>query len=789
MIRETFRISSALKDIVGRNLITNDFVAIFELVKNSIDAHATRVEIEFDNDTITIIDDGKGMSSDDIKNKWLFLAYSAKRLHKEDDGLSDNYRNQITVRPGFAGSKGIGRFSCDRLGTALDLYSRPVDGRQVEHLNVDWTTFERDSTREFGTIDVGMSSQAGFPRAVKAQIPERHGTVLVISDLRQPWPHDKIASLRSYLAKLVDPFGVTEDVNIRTHVVHKDWADLEGRVGNNIADVLAEKTTRIEVVIEGGFISSTLYDRGTLIYKTQEESPYDLLCGSRVAASIYYLNRSAKHTFTARMGLQPVQFGNTFLFVNGFRIFPIGEPTDDTFGIARRKQQGTARYFGLRDILGKIDVAAPPEMFQEASSRDAGLIGDERTDQLYDAIRRFVIFRLERYVVAVNWPDSLDLDRDDASGLRSDAGKSRVISVVRALAGSKSVTLLDFNRELIDVISERATRFEETMAGLVAIAEKEGDRELLDRIERSRARYEEMKKAEAEALAAAERETSARIEAERRAGAAERRAEQASELALRLERQNRLLIGAQDQDNEQLMLFHHQSILYATEIASLVRTGLARLATVEPILEELNDGAAKAGIIDLRAAIEDTTAKLQSISLQNARILAVTRFATQANFRLEEADRVTADIVQFLAEYVAEIASTYEEANFVSFDRDGLSMRSTFRPMDISIVVDNLIDNAKKARATQIRFQCRKVKGGKGVEVTVDDDGRGIDEQAIDPARIFDKGYTSSRGSGLGLYHTRQVLEEMGGGLGLDPERRGRQARFIIKLPGEEKAK
>lgn len=37
---ETFRISSYLKDIIGRDLVTNEFVAIFELVKNSFDAKA-----------------------------------------------------------------------------------------------------------------------------------------------------------------------------------------------------------------------------------------------------------------------------------------------------------------------------------------------------------------------------------------------------------------------------------------------------------------------------------------------------------------------------------------------------------------------------------------------------------------------------------------------------------------------------------------------------------------------------------------------------------------------------
>ena len=79
-----FRISSELKNVIGRDLITDDFVAVFELVKNSFDAHATDVKIVFDfddstNDAIYIIDNGKGMSGKDIDNKWLFVAYSAKK--------------------------------------------------------------------------------------------------------------------------------------------------------------------------------------------------------------------------------------------------------------------------------------------------------------------------------------------------------------------------------------------------------------------------------------------------------------------------------------------------------------------------------------------------------------------------------------------------------------------------------------------------------------------------------------------------------------------------------------
>ena len=124
-----FRISSSLKDIIGRDLITNDFVAVFELVKNSFDAHAKRVDIVFDEDRLWVIDNGKGMSEDDILKKWLFVAFSAKATGEEDQALSQDFRDKIAVRRGYAGNKGIGRFSCDRLGRNLALYSR----REVAH--------------------------------------------------------------------------------------------------------------------------------------------------------------------------------------------------------------------------------------------------------------------------------------------------------------------------------------------------------------------------------------------------------------------------------------------------------------------------------------------------------------------------------------------------------------------------------------------------------------------------------------------------------------------------------
>jgi HSP90 family molecular chaperone len=136
--KQPFKVSTSLKDLIGRDLITDDFVAVFELVKNAFDAHARRVKILFQVGRIVIADDGKGMSRTDIINKWMFVAYSAKQEGSEDN----DYRGRIGERGHpFAGAKGVGRFSCDRLGARLRLESRATHC-PVQILDIDWRLYE-----------------------------------------------------------------------------------------------------------------------------------------------------------------------------------------------------------------------------------------------------------------------------------------------------------------------------------------------------------------------------------------------------------------------------------------------------------------------------------------------------------------------------------------------------------------------------------------------------------------------------------------------------------------------
>ena len=132
----SFRISTGLKNIIGRDLISDKFIAVFELVKNSYDAGAHSVVITFQdlngtNPQIIISDDGCGMSYDDILGKWLFVAYSAK---KEKNNVS--FRNSI--KRNLAGAKGVGRFSCDRLGSKLTLTTKTDSDFKANVIHIDW---------------------------------------------------------------------------------------------------------------------------------------------------------------------------------------------------------------------------------------------------------------------------------------------------------------------------------------------------------------------------------------------------------------------------------------------------------------------------------------------------------------------------------------------------------------------------------------------------------------------------------------------------------------------------
>jgi len=778
-----FDVSSGLKSVLGSELITDDEVAIFELVKNSFDAEAKRVDLHFSEDSIVISDNGNGMSYDDIKSKWLFVAYSSKR----DGQAPVDFRDEIAERRHYAGSKGIGRFSSDRLGQMINLQTRPRTNKAgpVHSVTVDWNLFDANHKKHFDKIDVEYDTQSkGFklPSGLPALT---WGTVITISQTKREWDRETILRLKAALAKLINPFGAAVDkFQIKIHAPAELDADklemarakarqekpaqnaiVNGDVGNFIFETLQEKTTFIEVQIDssGHFIESVLVDRSELIYKIREPNEYPLLANSGFRCQIYFLNQSAKMTFARRMGVPSVQFGSVFLFRNGFRIFPVGEEDDDWFGMDRRKQQGFRRFLGTRDVIGRIDVTGANQDFQEASSRNTGLIATPAVDQLRQCFRDHCLKRLERYVIPVTWVDKEDKNSSDVSRLLTDHGKARVAAAVAKLVDSDDIELIEYSKRLIGVLSERSEQFEASLSSLRAIADKTKDKGLFEKIEKAEKRFEELRRSEEIARRQADEERRAKEEAQARAERAETRASQTEEELEEEKKRNLFLTSISSLDTDTILNLHHQVTIYAVDVQQQIENFLVECSQHKSI--------SVTAVVDA----------LEAIALLNRKIMGISKFATKANFRLKS-EKIEADLSEYISQYINQIAKDFIFGRLkvrVTTDQKGITQK--FNPIDISVVIDNLIANAKKAQATQMSFSIYS-PSRTSTYIDVVDNGNGFHSRIKSLDQIFQKGFTLTDGSGLGLYHVRHVLGEMNGTIEAHHGPNNKGAKFQIKI-------
>lgn len=759
MSKEHFRISSELKNVIGQDLITDDFVAIFELVKNSFDANASKVSVIFclDNNapSIHIVDNGKGMSRKDIQDKWLFVAYSAKKEGTEDEvGVRNRH---------YAGNKGVGRFSCDRLGEILHMEAK-TRYSAISALDIDWRDFERHAKDEFVSVDVSLQEKSQFSDIPDlGAIRQKQGVVLSISRLREPasWTYEKLKSLKRALSKLLDPFDgemtqrqiiisakafLNRDAEESEKIVRKGGEPypVNGPVGNSLFEALQSKTTSINGKIEGGKLVVHLEDRGTFIYSSEEElgDEFSLLKDVSLDASIAYLNQAAKATFARRMGIASVSFGSLFLVKNGFRIYPIGEETNDFWGIDRRKQQGYNRYLGSREILGRIRIESDDDsMFRESSSRDKGLIDTPALAQLRECAL-YLIRKLEAFVVGISWEDKPDKNEETSARLQLDKNRAKIIQLVKKLSLNKNICIIDFNRDLVSILDKRSEGFEESLESLRQIAVTQKDANLHKRVEQAITRLNKAKADLVEATRIAQAEQDARLRAEAEAAKSRAQARKADENRKKTEKdlqeeqkRSMFLSATVGQDKEFLLGFLHQITICSVS---------ARMELEDALIELSTHSLSRQ---DIRERLTDVMEWVEKIAT-------LSKFSTKANFRYESIP-VENDLPMFAEQYIQKVAPAYESLISLHGKLD-VHFKCSFNPLEMGIVFDNLISNSKKAHASNLTIESREDRGGYMLLVT--DDGDGL---TGDIDRLFENGYTRTNGSGIGLYFCKKLLEKI----------------------------
>lgn len=111
---------------LGVGLYSSTPAALTELVANAWDADAENVTITVDpiNRTIVIEDDGHGMSIDDIKNKFLTVGYSRRKLSEKKDFSNSGHRRVM-------GRKGIGKLAMFALADHVKISSQFSGGNAI----------------------------------------------------------------------------------------------------------------------------------------------------------------------------------------------------------------------------------------------------------------------------------------------------------------------------------------------------------------------------------------------------------------------------------------------------------------------------------------------------------------------------------------------------------------------------------------------------------------------------------------------------------------------------------
>lgn len=482
-----FKTNVLLKSIIGKDLINDDNIAVLELVKNSFDAGSPSVTVTFKNiknnddnivaaysnlsSKIIIQDFGVGMDDYDIKNKWLNIAYSEKKAKKTDN-------NRL-----LAGNKGVGRFSCDRLGQFLDLYTKTEADSKYYHLKINWNDFETDTRKDLSEVekkDLEIQEINVFLFEINQEDFEQQtgykrfdqGVILEISKLRSQWATkteiknkvtwniDKLLKLKNYLEKLVNPNQAFQANKFIIELIALEFDNeptpLSGEVKNRIFDKLEFTATCIDSVIDplGETILTSITDKGRLIFLLEEKNTaFKLLKDIRII--LYYLNTYSKIYFAKQTGIRSVDFGSVFLFINGFMIPPYGEEGNDWLGLEIRRGQGHNRFLSTRELVGRVEIKDSQNNFKIVSSRE-GVVNDVYFQQLTGSVDNkkgtkegyfyHTLKRLEKYVV-----DGLKWDRITGD---DDLQEDESISKRRAKI------IKDFEARTQSISPIESTRFE-----------------------------------------------------------------------------------------------------------------------------------------------------------------------------------------------------------------------------------------------------------------------------------------------------------------------------------------
>lgn len=391
------RPAARLIHTIGRDLIGDSYAALVELVKNSYDADASKVEIIFEykkidgNDSlhISVVDDGHGMSFDTVINKWLVPATNDKLKQKRS-----LYKKRY-----LQGRKGIGRFAASILGQEMTLETINKEGEK-SFIIVDWTIFDSDIFLEEIELLVENSKttkESGTTLEIIAKRDEEDDKISV-------WDRKTIEKLINELRKLISPFNDFENDKFNINISFKNCPFEE--YNNQKFDIetypiIELYDYRIHGIIDKNGNAHLYYENNVVIKSKQKEeikkhfqlSDSNKYCGQiEVDFRIFDRESEAIDNLINKGLIDPVtkkhagkneakrMLNNVYgakIYKNNFRIRPYGTDGDDWLEKDKDRIQNMPLIVSNNQLVGFVTIQREELSYLEEKSARDGLKENE----------------------------------------------------------------------------------------------------------------------------------------------------------------------------------------------------------------------------------------------------------------------------------------------------------------------------------------------------------------------------------------------------------------------------
>lgn len=369
--------------LIGRDLITDRITALFELVKNCYDANSTRVDIIFENISsinedshIIIKDNGYGMTFTDIRDKWMVIGTSSKR--KEPYSPEPFSRRCV-------GEKGIGRFAVDKLGEKVSIVTKKDGESERVNVEINWDFYDVESKKQVEG-DLKQDDKAGIESSRTPLFTDidnnyffepadldKHGTTLIISEIRDIWVERDIERLFKELSKMVSPFFPI-DPPFDIYVTCKDYGYNEKLVYAT-TDEFASCTAKISYSNSKKIQEILTFDETT--GKIVPQDSYIRRFGG-INITFFYFNESAKKAYNAKYKNDDARIDGIKIYRDGLITTPFAEwesdrdKKRDIIGLDKRLWSDVFNRIGSREIIGFVEITKEnnPQIIDATNRQD-----------------------------------------------------------------------------------------------------------------------------------------------------------------------------------------------------------------------------------------------------------------------------------------------------------------------------------------------------------------------------------------------------------------------------------